>query len=186
MVVLNEPGTDCKSLCTAPAQEALRYQREIFPDAFHERTHFMGDPSPQLDSYWQETYDVPTRIPKWQADLLETPTIELPGDKGYYVILLDIFHSMHCLNEIRKSLHPEYYLPYHLRMNTTEEKAIMHLGEPVFLSLYHSASYFLLFVSSCYSSLSVSLSSVKYFLYPGTSVVIQLADQAAWWTRPLR
>lgn len=37
------------------------------------------------------------------------PTLEIPNDEGHYVVLLDIFHSLHCLNEIRKSLHPAYY-----------------------------------------------------------------------------
>jgi len=102
----------------------------------------MGEPSPQLDSYWEETYDLPTRIPKWQADLLESPTIEIPGDEGYYAILLDIFHSTHCLNEISKSLHPDHYAPYHLRMNTTEKIARMHLDhciEHVRLALWCGA-----------------------------------------------
>lgn len=89
----------------------------------------MGEPSPQLDSYWEETYDLPTRIPKWQADKLDQPTIQFPSGSGDYVVLLDVFHSMHCLNEIRKELHPDYYGPYHVRMNTTEEIAKMHLGE---------------------------------------------------------
>lgn len=124
--------TNIHPLCAAPAQEAIRYQREVFPNAFSELTHFMGEPSPQLDSYWEEIYNVPSRIPKWQAERLEHPSIELPGDEDYYVILLNIFHSTHCLNEIRKSLHPEYYAPYHIRVNTTEEKAQMHLGEPFF------------------------------------------------------
>jgi hypothetical protein len=115
--------------CIAPAQEALRYHTSIYPDGFKEVTHFMGAPSPTIDNYWEQTYDLPSRIPKWQADKLGMPTMEIPGDDGHYVVLLDVFHSLHCLNEIRKSLHPEYYTPYHLRMNTTEEKAKMHLGK---------------------------------------------------------
>lgn len=89
----------------------------------------MGEPSPKLDSYWEETYDLPTRIPKWQADKLDQPTIQFPSHSGDYVVLLDVFHSMHCLNEIRKALHPTYYPPYHVRMNTTEKIATMHLGK---------------------------------------------------------
>lgn len=104
----------------------------------------MGELSPQLDAYWEETIDMTTRIPKWQAELLDSPTIEIPGDEGYYAVLLDIFHSMHCLNEVRKSLHPEYYAPYHLRINTTEKIAQMHLGE-----LLSIMSPCLLFTKTC-------------------------------------
>ena len=107
----------------------MGYIRQVYPDAFHEFTHLMGTPGPELDKNWEQMYDLPSRIPKSQADLLEQPTIELPGDEGHYVILLDIFHSLHCLNEIRKSLHPEYYPPYHVRMDTTEKLAMGHLGK---------------------------------------------------------
>ncbi|KAH8177663.1 alg9-like mannosyltransferase family protein [Sarocladium implicatum] len=115
------------SLVYSPAEEALAYHTSVYPDAFDTKTHFMGEPSPQLDNNWDQSYDVITRIPKWQADKLGQPSIEIPDDKGYYAVLLDIFHSMHCLNEIRKSLHPEYYAPYHLRMNGSEEEAQQHL-----------------------------------------------------------
>ncbi|KUI71376.1 hypothetical protein VM1G_06751 [Cytospora mali] len=123
---MNQTKTHTHCLLAAPAQEALRYKKYIYPDAFRELTQFMGEPSPQLDSYWEESYGLPTRIPKWQADRLEQPTIQIPDENGDYVVLLDIFHSMHCLNEIRKELHPAYYAPYHMRMNTTEEIAKKH------------------------------------------------------------
>ena len=101
----------------------------MYPDAFdHKNHHFMGEPSDFIDNNWSAMYDLTTKITKEQADQLEMPTIELPDDKGHYVVLLDIFHSLHCLNEVRKSLRPDYYAPYHVRMNTTEEGARAHLG----------------------------------------------------------
>lgn len=42
----------------APAEEALAYHRSVYPDAFNTKTHFMGEPSPQLDDYWDQSYDV--------------------------------------------------------------------------------------------------------------------------------
>ncbi|KAF2011970.1 hypothetical protein BU24DRAFT_465548 [Aaosphaeria arxii CBS 175.79] len=129
-------------LVFSPAGEALRYQRFVFPDAFSTKTEYMGEPGPQLDAKWEEIYNLPTRIPKWQAEKLEQPTIELPDDPGNYVILLDIFHSMHCLNEIRKTLHPEHYTPFYIRANMSQEDAQSHLDhcvEHVRLALWCNA-----------------------------------------------
>jgi hypothetical protein len=56
---------------TAPAQDSVSYIREYFPNAFTDFTHLMGKPGPELDANWDKMYDLPSRIPKWQADLLE-------------------------------------------------------------------------------------------------------------------
>lgn len=42
--------------------------------------------------------------------------------------MLDIFHSLHCLNEIRMTLNADYYGVPHERLNTTEERTKIHLG----------------------------------------------------------
>lgn len=40
------------------------------------------------------------RIPKSQAALLPNKTAPIPGDDGYYIITLDVFHQLHCLVSI--------------------------------------------------------------------------------------
>lgn len=88
----------------------------------------MGAPSPKLDRIWETHYDLTTGISKQEAEQLTVPTIEFPEGSGSYIVLLDIFHSLHCLNSLRKSLHPEYYPPSYLRHNMTEEDALRHTG----------------------------------------------------------
>jgi hypothetical protein len=135
-------------LRSAPAQDAIKYHTMIYPDAIHHKTKYMGKPSPQLDAAWESEYDLISRIPKWQADQIETPSDELPNDPGkhdsdrgriarpeadsvlgYHAVMLDIFHSLHCLNEVRMTLNPEYYGPPGDRFNTTDERIKMHLGQ---------------------------------------------------------
>ncbi|KAJ7869754.1 hypothetical protein B0H14DRAFT_3861135 [Mycena olivaceomarginata] len=50
-----------------------------------------------------------SQIPKSQARLLPNKTHPIPGDEGNYILELDVFHNLHCLNMIRKSLHSDYY-----------------------------------------------------------------------------
>ena len=50
-----------------------------------------------------------TRIDKDSADQLVNRTSEVPDDPGYYITALDVFHQMHCLNNVRKAVWPEYY-----------------------------------------------------------------------------
>lgn len=45
------------------------------------------------------------RIPKSEADLLTNKTSPILQDPGYYVVILDVFHELHCLNMIRKRLY---------------------------------------------------------------------------------
>ena len=50
-----------------------------------------------------------TRVDKESADQLVNRTSEIPDDPGYYITALDVFHQMHCLNNVRKAVWPEYY-----------------------------------------------------------------------------
>lgn len=89
-----------------------------------------GIPPPQLDSYWEESYDAISRIPEWQADELDMPTN--PNTERRRPLrshsLLDTSNSMHCLNEIRKSLPSEYHASYHIKVNTSAQTAQQHRG----------------------------------------------------------
>ena len=49
------------------------------------------------------------QIPLSQARLLPNATEYVPGSDDQYIIELDVFHQIHCLNTIRKTLYPERY-----------------------------------------------------------------------------
>ncbi|KZS89648.1 hypothetical protein SISNIDRAFT_458599 [Sistotremastrum niveocremeum HHB9708] len=59
-----------------------------------------------------------TRITAEQESRMANWTSRIPGDEEHYIISLDFFHQMHCLNLVRKALWPEKYGP-------------MELGDPV-------------------------------------------------------
>jgi hypothetical protein len=51
------------------------------------------------------------------AEQLPNKTAEIGTERGQYVVGIDVFHQLHCLNRLRKLLRPERY---HLWDNATE------------------------------------------------------------------
>ncbi|KAF2214229.1 hypothetical protein CERZMDRAFT_37888 [Cercospora zeae-maydis SCOH1-5] len=48
---------------------------------------------------------------------------------AYSVVSFDVFHSLHCLNQLRKRLSPEYYPPSHLHGRVHDMHCIDHLRQ---------------------------------------------------------
>ncbi|KAE9409710.1 hypothetical protein BT96DRAFT_806726, partial [Gymnopus androsaceus JB14] len=97
----------------APAQSALRYQVRRFNASFGTHlTEYEGKPSEALDKKWHDLYRYGiSRIPASEAEKLVDKTVPIPGDEEHYIVSLDVFHQLHCLNLIRKQLYPDYYTP---------------------------------------------------------------------------
>ncbi|RYP59117.1 hypothetical protein DL770_010280 [Monosporascus sp. CRB-9-2] len=88
----------------------------------------MGYPTDETDQLWEGLYDStePTalasfaltltpitviaifKISEEEAKLLPHPTLPIPGTKDY-LIQLDVFHELHCLNDLRMLLYPERF-----------------------------------------------------------------------------
>ena len=49
-----------------------------------------------------------TVITEEEAKRLHTPTLPIPGTKKY-LVQLDVWHELHCLNDLRKTLYPERF-----------------------------------------------------------------------------
>ncbi|KAI1323299.1 hypothetical protein F5Y16DRAFT_403601 [Xylariaceae sp. FL0255] len=113
-------------LAYSPAKEALRYKMITMTNGFDQRTEFQGPPSPSVDRAWQQSYSFLNRIPESQAIHLEPSTAEIHGDPGNYVVTIEVFHSLHCLDELRKTIWPEYYGTLEERYNVSRELATMH------------------------------------------------------------
>lgn len=103
----------------------------VFTNGFTEISKYQGHPSAQLDRIWYDLYTHMTRVPKDQALLLANHSIEIPGDPGYYAVIFDVFHSLHCLDELRKEIWPDYYRPFAERYHVAQEIANMHLDHCV-------------------------------------------------------
>ncbi|KAJ3737768.1 hypothetical protein DFJ43DRAFT_23524 [Lentinula guzmanii] len=98
-------------LVYSPAQEAIEYNLLKFAFGFGDDiTPYQGVPSPQVDAAWSALYPYPAAaVPKSEAAKMANKTSPIPGDETNYMVIPEVFHTLHCLNTIRKALHPEYY-----------------------------------------------------------------------------
>ncbi|KJX92026.1 hypothetical protein TI39_contig5958g00001 [Zymoseptoria brevis] len=97
----------------SPAAEAVEYHVVDFGKYFLRRSEYMPKfgqlPTDDLDKRWEDLYDFGiSSIPRWQADKLENKTEAIPGTEDY-LIELDMFHQLHCLDMVRKALYPDRY-----------------------------------------------------------------------------
>ncbi|RFU25150.1 hypothetical protein B7463_g11184, partial [Scytalidium lignicola] len=95
-----------------PVQHLLEYELRYFGTGHKgDPSPYFGEASPELDKAWEDLYpSLYQLIPKQQAAKLANKTLIFPHDpQRRYVIELDVFHQLHCLNMIRQSTHPEYY-----------------------------------------------------------------------------
>ncbi|PQE20796.1 tat pathway signal sequence protein [Rutstroemia sp. NJR-2017a BBW] len=65
-----------------------------------------GLPDHTTDDRWQMLYNesMHTSIPPSLADRLPLKTLPVPSDPSKYLIQLEIYHQLHCLNSIRQAL----------------------------------------------------------------------------------
>jgi Mycotoxin biosynthesis protein UstYa len=100
---------------------------------------YLGPPTNESDEAWEDLYNsavtrIPpnplilisplgfgiSAIPASEASKLPNATVEIKDAPGQYVVGLDVFHQLHCLNKFRKMLRPERY---HLNQNLTGTEA---------------------------------------------------------------
>ncbi|KAJ7168013.1 hypothetical protein C8R46DRAFT_1191963 [Mycena filopes] len=126
----------------SPALGAVEYEVQVYdlgvpvPVLSWVYCLFQIPPSPKLDKMWSDLYNFGiSRITKEEASKLPNKTHALPGDDGYYIAELDVFHTLHCLNKIRMALDPDYYPDS--RISTTnnwipsQENATQHVSHCV-------------------------------------------------------
>ncbi|KAG6915681.1 hypothetical protein DXG01_010470 [Tephrocybe rancida] len=118
----------------SPAAKAVEYKPVRFQSSFfgdpNDPPGVFGDaPSPEVDAAWESLYNFGiSQIPLEQAQQLVNSTLPTPLDSSKYLVGIDVFHHLHCLNMIRKALHPEYYPP---DSREDEEERQGHLGHCV-------------------------------------------------------
>ncbi|CAG8971744.1 hypothetical protein HYALB_00007224 [Hymenoscyphus albidus] len=96
----------------SPVQHLLSYElREFGTGKPGDPSPYFGEPSTKLDRAWRDLYpSVYQLIPKESAAQLVEKTLIFPHDpQRRYVVELEVFHLIHCLNMIRKSTRPDYY-----------------------------------------------------------------------------
>ncbi|KAE9407446.1 hypothetical protein BT96DRAFT_914739 [Gymnopus androsaceus JB14] len=112
MVCTNfEPSPSLTSLVYSPAHTAFRYEVHQFSASFGSYiTEYQGPPTEALDEKWHDLYRYGiSQISGSEAEKLVDKTVPIPGDEDNYIISLEVFHQLHCLNLLRKSLYPDHY-----------------------------------------------------------------------------
>jgi hypothetical protein len=118
----------------APANGHVEYiEHHHFRAALLNRTEYMGYPTPDgnTDKLWSDLYNrefklsrllhqIPRRFSSYniidgiskisaeEAQKLSTPTLAIPGTTDY-LVQLDVFHELHCLNDLRKAFYPDVH-----------------------------------------------------------------------------
>ncbi|KAJ6604236.1 hypothetical protein DFH09DRAFT_1122035 [Mycena vulgaris] len=96
----------------SPAQDVLEYKTVKFHSGFgSDLPIYDQQPSDEVDKAWAALYEFAySKIPRNQAIRLANKTYPILGDKPTtYMLALDVFHELHCLDEIRKAMYPDYY-----------------------------------------------------------------------------
>jgi hypothetical protein len=60
-----------------------------------------------------------SQIDHASAEKLPNRTSPIPGDEKHYIVGLEVFHQLHCLNHLRKLLDPDHY-QLHNNLSSTE------------------------------------------------------------------
>ncbi|KAF2664984.1 hypothetical protein BT63DRAFT_464245 [Microthyrium microscopicum] len=99
----------------SPASSAISYEITTFGENFYQKTPYMcnvtdGLPTNATDKKWIDLYDFGNSwVTKDDARQLTLDTVQLPNS-DLYVTQLTVFHDLHCLNVLRKSLYPDRYM----------------------------------------------------------------------------
>ncbi|KAJ3556366.1 hypothetical protein NM688_g2066 [Phlebia brevispora] len=106
-------GQLCSQQLYSPAQDAIAYEAKTFyvPQNASFRSSYTSDPSDEVDQAWNDIYMNLglSHISKNEAMRLPDKTAPYPEDPSKYVVILSVFHQLHCLNILRKVYHSDYY-----------------------------------------------------------------------------
>ncbi|KAJ6568675.1 hypothetical protein B0H19DRAFT_938236, partial [Mycena capillaripes] len=90
----------------APAQDIIEYKTIKFHRGVGDDVPvFERSPSAEGDQAWEGLYaDAASRVPKAEVMKMTNKTLPILHDQGNYMIALDVFHQLHCLDNIRQQL----------------------------------------------------------------------------------
>ncbi|KIJ48692.1 hypothetical protein M422DRAFT_162401, partial [Sphaerobolus stellatus SS14] len=114
----------------APAREALEYEVRVFEPGMEHQTIYQGA-SDEVDKAWGDLYNhTVMKIPKQDMALMANKSWPIKDEPGYYLGLFDVFHQLHCLDSIRRTLHKDYYgVGEHHNYDMLEPKHAFHCVE---------------------------------------------------------
>ncbi|PPR03482.1 hypothetical protein CVT26_007888 [Gymnopilus dilepis] len=94
---------------TSPADSVVEYEIKSFTPGREHKTVYQGL-NDEADRAWGDLYNhTLMKIPRSEAILLPNKTYPIKDEPGYYLGGLDVFHQLHCLNNVRRALHRDRY-----------------------------------------------------------------------------
>ncbi|CAJ0547070.1 Ff.00g016970.m01.CDS01 [Fusarium sp. VM40] len=110
-VKIKEKDCTCdNSLPYSPAQAAVRYEKQTIVHNLADNGKYRGPPRPEQDTAWDELLHYNNlRVEKEDLEKANTTSVPLHDSQGGYLVTLDVFHTLHCVNKIRKSYYSDYY-----------------------------------------------------------------------------
>jgi len=115
-------------LLYSPAENMIQYEVKKFRSGLNGEGDdiYSLPPSDEVDAAWADLYNFGvTELTEDQANRLANVTMEVPNSDNKYVMLLDVFHELHCINLLRKALYPQHY--YNSTDTMSESKRKIHL-----------------------------------------------------------
>ncbi|CEJ92866.1 hypothetical protein VHEMI08494 [[Torrubiella] hemipterigena] len=97
-------------LTYSPAQDEIEYEVKMYHTGIeYAPVEFQGPPSESLDRAWDSIFNFGiSTISEEQAKRMTNYTSPVPNHEDEYIIELDVFHQLHCLNVFRKAFTPIY------------------------------------------------------------------------------
>ncbi|KAF3909936.1 hypothetical protein ABW20_dc0101629 [Dactylellina cionopaga] len=92
-------------LIYSPVQDAVHYELKTFESSFHNNSAYTGYPDSEINQRWKQLYRVGnSRISKAEAAQLPNKTIAATKGSDDYLVVISVFHDLHCLDRLRQSL----------------------------------------------------------------------------------
>ncbi|KAH6666765.1 tat pathway signal sequence [Halenospora varia] len=109
---LLKPECHC-SLLYSPAQEAIGPNRVVTFDNPHNATSpFRGQPREELHEAWSGLLQYHNiRVQESTLHKINRTSLPLNDEAGGFLVTLDVFHQIHCLNQVRQQIYHEHYYP---------------------------------------------------------------------------
>ncbi|KAI1202983.1 hypothetical protein F5X97DRAFT_342899 [Nemania serpens] len=106
--------TDPTLAVYSPANSIIEYETVVMTDNVWNISPYQGHPDDAKDALWDELYGdaASTLLDETEARQLPNQTAEVAP--GKYIVELEVFHLLHCVNSIRKTIYPERYPDYAL------------------------------------------------------------------------
>ncbi|KAK4090436.1 hypothetical protein Purlil1_5108 [Purpureocillium lilacinum] len=110
-VRINAKKCECENAAVySPAKAAIKYEKQMIVHNLADNGKYRGPPRPEQDAAWEDLLRYNNlRVQKEDLDKANATSVPLNDDQGGYLATLDVFHTLHCVNKIRKSYYSDYY-----------------------------------------------------------------------------